>query len=69
MVKPTARNTGEIVEKSTEQNAVAASNQKCTCPPAGVVTYVRWGNSTCPYGADIIYSGVVAGSWFEHYGS
>ena len=69
MDKPSIRKTSEIVEKSTEQNAVAASNEKCTCPPAGVVTYVRWGNSTCPYGADTIYSGVVAGSWFDHYGS
>jgi len=24
------------------------------------------GNSTCPYGADIIYSGVVAGSSYSH---
>ena len=38
------------------------------CPPS-VVTYARWGNSTCPYGADTIYSGVVAGSWWEHSGA
>ena len=33
------------------------------------MTYIRWGNSTCPYGADTIYSGVVAGSWYDHTGA
>ena len=33
------------------------------------MTYIRWGNSTCPYGADIIYSGVVAGSSYDHQGA
>ena len=27
------------------------------------------GNSTCPYGADTIYSGVVAGSYYNHEGA
>ena len=47
---------------------VVADNKQCNCPPS-VVTYIRWGNSTCPYGADNIYSGVVAGSWFDHTGA
>ena len=33
------------------------------------MTYTRWGNNTCPYGADIIYSGYGAGSWWEHTGA
>ena len=33
------------------------------------MTYIRWGNSTCPYGADTIYSGVVAGSSYDHQGA
>ena len=33
------------------------------------MTYIRWGNSTYPYGADTIYSGVVAGSWHNHQGT
>ncbi|XP_065907517.1 uncharacterized protein [Dysidea avara] len=71
MVKPNTINTNEIAKKSTEQHAIvsAASNDKCACPPAGVVNYVRWGNSTCPYGAVTVYSGVVAGSWYDHQGA
>ena len=41
---------------------------QCNCPP-GTVTYVRWGNSTCPYGAHAIYSGFTAGSWYDHHGA
>ena len=36
-------------------------NKKCNCSP-GAISYFRWGNSTCSIGADLIYSGVVAGS-------
>ena len=32
------------------------------------MTYIRWGNSTCPYGAHTIYSGVVAGSSYGNEG-
>ena len=63
------RNTRQTTEKPTKPPVVAADNKQCNCPPAGVVTYTRWGNSTCPYGADTIYSGVVAGSWFDHIGA
>ena len=42
------------------------SDSECT---SSVVTYTRWGNSTCPPGANIIYSGAVAGSWYDYYGS
>ena len=59
------RNTRQTTEKPP---VVAADNKQCNCPPS-VVTYIRWGNSTCPYGADTIYSGVVAGSWFDHIGA
>ena len=65
MVRPNIRNTRQTTEKPT---VVAADNKQCNCPPS-VVTYIRWGNSTCPYGADTIYSGVVAGSWFGHMGA
>jgi len=41
---------------------------QCNCP-LGVVTYVRWGNATCPYGANTVYSGFTAGSWYDHYGA
>ena len=57
------RNTRQTTEKPTKPPVVAADNKQCNCPPS-IVTYIRWGNSTCPYGADTIYSGVVAGSWW-----
>ena len=69
MVRPSIRNTRQTTEKPTKPPVVAADNKQCNCPPAGVVTYTRWGNSTCPYGADIIYSGVMAGSWHGHEGA
>ena len=67
MVRPNIRNTRQTTDKPTKA-PVVADNKQCNCPPS-VVTYIRWGNSTCPYGADTIYSGVVAGSWFQHEGA
>ena len=59
MVRPNSRTTREVTKRSTKP-PVVADNKLCNCPP-GVVTYVRWGNSTFPYGADTIYTGVVVG--------
>ena len=67
MVRPNIRNTRQTTEKPTKP-PVVADNKQCNCPPS-VVTYIRWDNSTCPYGADTIYSGVAAGSWFDHQGA
>ena len=69
MARPNIRNTRQTTEKPTKPPVVAADNKQCNCPPTGVVTYTRWGNSTCPYGADTIYSGVMAGSWYNHEGA
>ena len=33
------------------------------------VSYVRWGNSTCEYGATTMYSGYAAGGYYNHKGS
>ena len=60
MAKPNIRNTRQTTDKPTKA-PVVADNKQCNCPPS-VVTYIRWGNSTCPYGADTIYSGFAAGS-------
>ena len=68
MVRPNIRNTRQTTEKPTKPPVVAADNKQCNCPPS-VITYIRWGNSTCPYGADTIYSGVVAGSRYDHIGA
>ena len=69
MIRPNTRNTRQTTDKPTKEPVVAADSKQCNCPPSGVVTYTRWGNSTCPYGADTIYSGVVAGSHHKHEGS
>ena len=68
MVRPNIRNTRQTTKKPTKPPVVATDNKQCNCPPS-VVTYIRWGNSTCPYGADTIYSGVMAGSWYGHEGA
>ena len=67
LVRPNIRNTRQTTDKPTKAPAVA-DNKQSNCPPS-VVTYIRWGNSTCPYGADTIYSGVAAGSWYDHTGA
>ena len=67
VVRPNSRTTREVMQRSTKP-PVVADNKQCNCQP-GVVTYVRWGNSTCPYGADTIYSGVVAGSAYTQEGA
>ena len=67
MIRSNIRNTRQTTDKPTKA-PVVADNKQCNCPPS-VVTYIRWGNSTCPYGADTIYSGVVAGSYFNQEGS
>ena len=66
-ISPNIRNARQTTDKPTKA-PVVADNKQCNCP-SSVVTYIRWGNSTCPYGADTIYSGVVAGSWYEHQGA
>jgi len=68
MVRPNIRNTRQTTDKPTKQPVVAVDNKQCNCQ-SNVVTYVRWGNSTCPFGADTIYSGVVAGSWYGYEGA
>ena len=69
MLRPITRNTRQTTEKPTKLPVVAADNKQCSCQPAGVVSYIRWGNSSCPYGAGTIYSGVMAGSHYGHEGS
>ena len=34
-----------------------------------MVTYIRWGNTTCPYGANTIYKGVAVGDRYDYKGS
>ena len=66
MARPNIRNTRQTTKKPP---VVAADNKSCSCESTSVVSYTRWGNSTCPYGTDTIYSGVVAGSHHGFMGS
>ena len=60
------RSTRQAAVKSTKKRAISADCKKC---PPTVVTYIRWGNDTCPYGANTIYSGFAAGSHYTHIGA
>ena len=40
----------------------------CVCVLLGATTYVRWGRTTCRQGAHIVYSGIMAGSFYSHSG-
>ena len=70
MAKPNVKNARETthLDKPTKAPVDDVDNKQCNCPPS-IVTYIRWGNSTCPYGADTIYSGRVRGSWYDHQGA
>ena len=57
-----ARQVKQLVTNETNKTTA----QKCL---PNVVTYIRWGNSTCEYGADTIYSGFAAGGHYSHAGS
>ena len=65
------RNVREVeYKRSSVANETAVKDSDTTekCPP-NVVTYIRWGNSTCEYGADTMYSGYAGGGYYTHKGS
>ena len=68
IVKPSVRNTREIEKRSIDTNTSADDKKDKGCPQQ-VVTYIRWGNRTCPYGANTIYQGTAVGGRFNHKGS
>ena len=68
MAKPNVRNTREVEKCSVDTNTSADDNKTKDCPQQ-VVTYIRWGNTTCPYGANTIYKGVAAGDHTGHKGA
>ncbi|KAI8480743.1 hypothetical protein Bbelb_415360 [Branchiostoma belcheri] len=37
-------------------------------PQASSTTYVRWGRKTCPQHAELVYEGVIGGSYYGHSG-
>ena len=68
MAKPNVRNTREVEKRSVDTNTSADDKKSKDCPQQ-VITYIRWGNSTCPYGTNIIYKGVSAGGHHNHKGA
>ena len=64
MAKPSVRNTREVEKRPVDTNTSADKKTK-DCPQQ-VVTYIRWGNTTCPYGANTIYKGVAVGGNYNH---
>ena len=64
--RPVIRSTREATAES--KSVKPRSTPQCKCP-LSVVTYIRWGNASCPYGADTIYSGFAAGSHYTHEGA
>ena len=64
MTKP---KTSEITKRSTDTN-VDKRSASCNCPTP-VVSYTRWGNSSCPFGATTVYTGVAAGGDKDVHGS
>ena len=64
------RATRQVEQKrSVVANETAVKDDKAgKCLP-NTVTYVRWGNSTCEYGADTMYSGFSGGGHYGHKGS
>ena len=68
MAKPNVRNTREVEKRSVDTN-ISADDKKIKDCPQQVVTYIRWGNTTCPYGANTIYKGVAAGGSYNYKGT
>ena len=58
MDKPNVRNIREVEKRSIDTNTSADVKNTKDCPQQ-VVTYIRWGNTTCPYGANTIYKGII----------
>ena len=68
MAKPNVRNTREVEKRSVDTNTSADDKKTKDCPQQ-VVTYIRRGNTTCPYGANTIYKGVATGGSHSHKGA
>ena len=68
MAKPNVRNAREVEKRSVDTNTSADDKKTKDCPQQ-VVTYIRWGNTTCPYGANTIYKGVATGGSHGHKGA
>ena len=66
--QPSVRNTREVEKRSVDTNTSADDEKTKGCQQQ-VVTYIRWGNKTCPYRANTIYQGVALGGQVNNKGS
>ena len=64
MAKYNVRNTREVEKRSVDS---ADDKKTKDCPQ--VVTYIKWGNTTCPYEANTIYKEIAVGGKFDHKGA
>ena len=60
MAKLNVRNTREVEKHSVGTNTRADDKKTKDCLHQ-VVTYIRWRNTTCLYGANTIYKGTAVG--------
>ena len=65
--RPNIKSTKQTAKRVT-RSIEPRSAPECKCP-LSVVTYTRWGNSSCPYGTNTIYSGFAGGSHYTHEGA
>jgi hypothetical protein len=62
---PARMDLQEYGPQYTEQDELVAQKHS---KAAGGVAYVRWGHTVCPTGAELVYSGRAAGSYYSHKG-
>ena len=61
------RKTREVEERSVNNDRSEDDKKTKGCPQ--VVSYIRWGNTTCPYGANTLYKGTAVGGRYTHKGA
>jgi len=61
------RTTREVEERSVNNDISEDDKKNKGCPQ--VVSYIRWGNTTCPYGANTLYKGTAVGGRYAHKGA
>ena len=64
MTKHNVRNTRQVEKHSVDTNTSADDKKTKDCPQQ-VVTYIRWGNTTCPYEANTIYKVSAVGGHYD----
>jgi len=59
------RTTREVEEWFVNNDISEDDKKNKGCPQ--VVSYIRWGNTTCPYGANTLYKGTAVGGRYTIY--